>query len=171
MRTQFSLSPHFYLLYLLLNYCDENDATHATWSSASLTQFDTWHITKRHRRSCWSNEKAVTCKHEGERTSLWTSAWSAKLKPVLFRATNSLLSTEESILRCELFPSMANIVIKWVKLKGQEIELAYHFCRAMLCKRGLSRHAVSVCLSRSWIMSKRINISSNFFHRRVDPSF
>jgi len=22
-----------------------------------------------------------------------------------------------------------------------------HFCRAMLCKRGLSRHAVSVCLS------------------------
>jgi len=33
------------------------------------------------------------------------------------------------------------------------------FCRAMLCKRGCSRHAVSVCLSRSWIRSKRINIS------------
>ena len=38
-------------------------------------------------------------------------------------------------------------------------------------KRGYSRHAVSVCpsvclsvrLSRSWIMSKRINISSKFF--------
>ena len=33
--------------------------------------------------------------------------------------------------------------------------------------RGLCRHAVSVrlsvCLSRSWIMSKRIHISSNFF--------
>jgi len=28
----------------------------------------------------------------------------------------------------------------------------------------------SVCLSRSWIMSKRINISSNFFHRRVATS-
>jgi len=34
-------------------------------------------------------------------------------------------------------------------------------------KRGLCRHAVSVCvcvcLSRSWLVSKRINISSNFF--------
>jgi len=31
---------------------------------------------------------------------------------------------------------------------------------------------VSVCLSRSWIMSKRMNISSaNFFHRRVAPPF
>ena len=37
------------------------------------------------------------------------------------------------------------------------------FCRAMLCKRGNWRHAVSVspsvCLPRSWILSKRINIS------------
>ena len=35
-------------------------------------------------------------------------------------------------------------------------------------KRGLCRHAVSVCLSvclsRSWIISKRINISSKIFH-------
>jgi len=50
-----------------------------------------------------------------------------------------------------------------------------NFCRAMLCKRGLSRHAVSVCLSvcasRSWILSKRINISSNFFHRLVAKPF
>jgi len=34
-----------------------------------------WHmgkyITKCHRRSSWSLEKAVTCKHKGERTSLW----------------------------------------------------------------------------------------------------
>ena len=30
-------------------------------------------------------------------------------------------------------------------------------------KRGLCRHAVSVCLSLSWIMSKRINICSKFF--------
>ena len=30
-------------------------------------------------------------------------------------------------------------------------------------KRGYSRHAVSVRLSRSWIMSKRTNISPNFF--------
>jgi len=43
---------------------------------------------------------------------------------------------------------------------------SFHFYRAMLCKRGrrgLCRHAVSVRLSvrltRSWITSKRINIS------------
>jgi len=38
-------------------------------------------------------------------------------------------------------------------------------------KRGLCRRGVSVCPSvcswHSWILSKRINISSNFFHHRV----
>jgi len=52
------------------------------------------------------------------------------------------------------------------------------FCRAMLCisaayavMRCLCRLSVclSVCLSRSWIMSKRINIYSHFFHHRVAP--
>jgi len=50
---------------------------------------------------------------------------------------------------------------------------------AMRCKRGLCCHAVSVCLSvcpsvrlsRSWITSKRIKISSNFFHHRVATLF
>ena len=37
------------------------------------------------------------------------------------------------------------------------------FCHAMLCKRGLSRHAVSVCPSRSCIVSKRIDIIFKFF--------
>jgi len=32
----------------------------------------------------------------------------------------------------------------------------------MLCKRGLCRHVVSVCLSRSYILSKGVNISSFF---------
>jgi len=51
------------------------------------------------------------------------------------------------------------------------------FCRAMLCKRGLCRHAVSVCLSlcvclsRSFILSKRINVSSKFFHHLVAKLF
>ena len=44
--------------------------------------------------------------------------------------------------------------------------------RYAMHKRGLCRHAVSICLSirlsvcltRSWIMSKRINVSSKFFH-------
>ena len=30
--------------------------------------------------------------------------------------------------------------------------------------RGLCRHAVSVCLSRSWVASKRLKISSKIFH-------
>ena len=37
-------------------------------------------------------------------------------------------------------------------------------------KCGLCRHAVSVCLSRSWTLSQRINISSKkFCHRIVTP--
>jgi len=47
--------------------------------------------------------------------------------------------------------------------------------RDAMHKRGLCRHAVSVrlsvCLSRSWIMSKRINISSKFFHHLVATPF
>jgi len=42
------------------------------------------HITKRHRWSCWSMENTVTCKHEGERTWLGTSA---ELKLALFGAS------------------------------------------------------------------------------------
>jgi len=38
-------------------------------------------------------------------------------------------------------------------------------------KRGLCCHPVSVCLSRSWITSKRINISSKFFHHRFLEQF
>ena len=42
-------------------------------------------------------------------------------------------------------------------------------------KRGLRRHALfvclSVCLSRSYILSKRINISSKFLHHQVAKPF
>jgi len=47
-----------------------------------------------------------------------------------------------------------------------------HFCCVMLCKCGLCHHVVSVCLcvcvcpSRSYILSKWIDISSKFFHRQ-----
>ena len=45
----------------------------------------------------------------------------------------------------------------------------------MLRKRALYRHAVSVCLyvclSRSLILSKRVIVSSNFFHHRVIKIF
>ena len=43
--------------------------------------------------------------------------------------------------------------------------------RDAMHKRGLCRHAVSVCLSRSWSTSKRINVSSTFFHYRVATPF
>ena len=47
--------------------------------------------------------------------------------------------------------------------------------RDAMHKRGLCRHAVSVCvsvcLSRSCIVSKRIKISSKFFHRRAATPF
>jgi len=57
------------------------------------------HITKRHRLSSWSTEKAVTCKHEGKMTSLWTYA---KLKFALFRANtlhNRLFSEPPTVYR------------------------------------------------------------------------
>ena len=42
-------------------------------------------------------------------------------------------------------------------------------------KRGLCRNAVSFCLSvrlsRSWILSKRVIVASDFFHRRVVKPF
>ena len=46
-------------------------------------------------------------------------------------------------------------------------------CRAMLCIRAAYAvmRCVCVCLSRSWIVSKRINIASKNFHRRVATSF
>jgi len=34
-------------------------------------------------------------------------------------------------------------------------------------KRGLCRRAVPVCLSRSWTLSKRINMCSKFFHCQI----
>jgi len=50
--------------------------------------------------------------------------------------------------------------------------ILYHY-RAMLCISAVyaGMRCLSVCLSRSWIMSKRINVSSNFFHLRVATPF
>jgi len=49
------------------------------------------------------------------------------------------------------------------------------FPRDAMHKRRLCRYPVSVrpsaCPSRSWILSKQINISLNFFHRRVATRF
>ena len=61
----------FYLLYLLLNSCNGNDATPTTWSSTSLTREEAYH--KMSSAKLLDNGKNM-CMHEGERTSLWTSA-------------------------------------------------------------------------------------------------
>jgi len=50
-----------------------------------------------------------------------------------------------------------------VLLKTQYVAIVSFLPRDAMHKRGLCRHAVSVRLSRSWIMSKQIKISSNFF--------
>ena len=48
-----------------------------------------------------------------------------------------------------------------------------NFYRAMLCISAAYAvmRCLYVCLSRSWTVSKRINISSKFFHRRVATPF
>jgi len=65
----------------------------------------------------------------------------------------------------------------WTGLHGVTLSIlsylstvfAFYFCRSMLCKRGLCCHAVSVRPSRSWIMSKRINIGLPIF-KNFSPS-
>jgi len=61
--------------------------------------------------------------------------------------------------------------INLTTVKNNTMRLPNSLCYVPFLPRGLSRHAVSVCvcarLSRSWILSKRINISSTFFHFRI----
>ena len=88
------------------------------------------HMTKCHRQSSWSMEKADTCKHEGKRTSLWTSA---KLKPALFGAIhyptssfqNHQQSAEENALFCvisEIQFTANNVLISVYKQKSNECQ-------------------------------------------------
>jgi len=102
----------------------------ATWSSASLAHGK--HVVKRHRRSSWLMENAVTCKHEAK-TSLWTYA---KLKPCLFKAStlhNQLFSESPTVYRGKHVVSRhfhlgylkAN---KVSKSEGtRKVKYAYHF--------------------------------------------
>jgi len=79
-----------------------------------------------------ATEKAVTCKHEGKMTLLWTSA---KLKPALFRANtlhNRLFSEPSTIyLENTLFRVISTARIKANKVSKSEgirkVEYAYHF--------------------------------------------
>jgi len=92
---------------------------------------------------------------------------SAALRPVYSDATqlNSTSSCRHVHSVNNSHRSVLNVVTQLTQFVGHDV--IYGFCRATLCKRGLSRHAVSVCLSvclsRSYILSKRINISPKFF--------
>jgi len=102
------------------DFCDGNDATPATWNSASLTRG--MHITKRHRRSCWSTEKAVTCTSEGDRTSLRTPA---KIKSANNSLPRKTRYVSRRIRRSYLNDNKANKVSKSEGTKN--VEYAYHF--------------------------------------------
>jgi len=78
----------------------------------------------------------------------------------------------------------ALFLANFVQIDGLRYSITKHIGlqflpRDAMHKPGLCRHAVSVylcvcpcvCLSRSWIMSKQINISSKFFHLRVATPF
>jgi len=58
-------------------------------------------------------------------------------------------------------------------LATDKFRVSLLFCRAMLCKRGLRCHAVSVCVSVTFVYSVKTNKFKFqfFFHRRVATPF
>ena len=82
------------------------------------------------------------------------------------RATAAALA----VLRCL---SVCPVSVTFVYCFETSKHTLSHFLpRDAMHKRGLCRHAVSVCLSvsRSWILSKRIIASSKiFYHREATP--
>ena len=113
---------HFYLLYLLWNSCNGNDATPA------LEALRHWHmgkhITKRHWRCCWSMEEAVTCMCEGKKTSASVKHHIEHLlnKKRLFSEPPTVHGVSWHFSRIY---SKANQVIKSEGIR--KVEYAYHF--------------------------------------------
>jgi len=70
------------------------------------------------------------------------------------------------LLFCEIFFSYMQFSILMMFIKN-----GCDFCHVLLCKCGLSRHVVSVHLSRLWILSKQINISRKSFRQGVGKPF
>ena len=83
----------------------------------------------------------------------------------------------KSSQQCVVARNKANRVQGMIRTKSYKEQwmMVNLLPRDAMHQRGLCRHAVSVCLSvclsRSWIMSERIKISSKFFHRRVATPF
>jgi len=96
------LNPDDYRIWRLMQKCMYTAQDTSMIMTAAVPQWHMGkHITKYHWRSSWSMEKVVTCKHEGERTSLWTSA---KLKSLSFQSQHTTHrhrhSTKENTLFC-----------------------------------------------------------------------
>jgi len=124
MRIQLSLSLHFYLLYLLSNSCDGNDAT----SDLKQRLIDTWGSISQNVL----NE--VMCMRKCERTSLWASA---KIKPTLFRATNSPPRKAGYVSRhLRRSYSTANKLSKSQKTRKVEYVVFFQVCWCCLPKIG-----------------------------------
>ena len=57
-----------------------------------------------------------------------------------------------------------------LRLRLARLPVKLRFYRAMLCFACTMLSQNVICLSHAGILSKRLNLSSNFFHRRVDTS-
>ena len=71
--------------------------------------------------------------------------------------------------------TMLRAAVRLLFLAALQMFSVVHFCRAMICYAYMPSCGVSVRpsvhLSRSYILSKRINISSIFFNRRIASPF
>ena len=103
------------------------------------------HMGKHYWRSCWSMEKAVMC----IRTSLWTSA---KLKPALFRANNSLPRKTRYVSRH--FRSSCLKANKVSKSDGTwKVEYAYHFRK---CVNATYQKIINISLGLSQLQFAKL---------------
>ena len=127
LRTDSGMCVHWTTICYNTSCCDQ-------WVEAAPHWHMGTHITKRHRQSIWSMEKAVMCKHEGKMTSLWTSA---KLKSALFRANtlHNQLFSESAIVyqRKHVLRHFHYSYLKANKASKSEgtrkVECAYHFLK------------------------------------------
>ena len=87
-------------------------------------------------------------------------------------ASGSLFATAELLVNL-LVTYLQVDVVGPLLLNASLLLVLTTYCRAMLCISAAYAvmRCVCVCLSRSWIVSKRINVASKFLHRRVATPF
>ena len=127
----------------------------------------TWHLTgscgQQERLRGWSR-MVVKQFQDGGRTPFWKSLYhhiSVKNNPIFMK-----FCTQQQILNWMNVTWSKMKKLHWTNSKFTE-RISCSLPHDAMHKHGICRHVVSVCLSRSWIMSKRINI--NFHHRVATP--